>query len=195
MADNFRYGERVVLDANVLIGFPICDTILTLAESLLITPIWSSVVLEELRRNLMGKFNKEESFVTRRINAMVRTFPEATVEVPQILIDKMSNAPEDRHVLGSAVFSSANFLVTFNLKDFKGAEKLNVKVMHPDEFLCELYRLFPEDVIEGVEIQLAALKNPPKTISQLANDYKEINMRKFATILEKTLENKGFSIN
>ena len=43
--------------------------------------------------------------------------------------------PQDDHVLELAVESSAKFIVTYNRRDFMGAEKFGIKVVTPNEFL------------------------------------------------------------
>ena len=44
--------------------------------------------------------------------------------------------PKDDFVLELAVESRADFLITFNTKDFVGAERLGVRVISPREFLA-----------------------------------------------------------
>jgi len=43
--------------------------------------------------------------------------------------------PQDDHVLELAVVASAQFIVTYNRRDFMGAEKFGIKVVTPHEFL------------------------------------------------------------
>ena len=44
--------------------------------------------------------------------------------------------PKDDCVLELAVESRADFLVTFNTKDFAGAERFGIRVIQPREFLA-----------------------------------------------------------
>jgi len=44
--------------------------------------------------------------------------------------------PKDDFVLELAVESRADFLITFNTKDFVGAERFGVRVISPREFLA-----------------------------------------------------------
>lgn len=46
--------------------------------------------------------------------------------------------PKDDHLLELAVASRTKFIITHNIKDFKGAEKFNVKPITPKEFLERL---------------------------------------------------------
>jgi len=43
--------------------------------------------------------------------------------------------PQDDHVLELAVVASAQFIVTYNRRDFTGAEKVGITVVTPHEFL------------------------------------------------------------
>lgn len=43
--------------------------------------------------------------------------------------------PRDDHVLELAVGASAQFIVTYNCRDFTGAERFGIKVVTPHEFL------------------------------------------------------------
>jgi len=46
--------------------------------------------------------------------------------------------PQDDHVLELAVVASAQFIVTYNRRDFTGAEKFGIKVVTPHEFLIRI---------------------------------------------------------
>src|SRR5258706_15469188 len=43
--------------------------------------------------------------------------------------------PDDEFILELAVAASAGYIVTFNLSDFRGAERFGIKVVEPREFL------------------------------------------------------------
>ena len=48
------------------------------------------------------------------------------------------NDPDDEMVLELAVACAASHLVTFNKRDFAGAERFGIRVLTPGEFLAEL---------------------------------------------------------
>lgn len=50
----------------------------------------------------------------------------------------MLNDPKDDMVLEAAVASGCSHIVTFNLRDFAGAERFGIRVMAPQRFLAEL---------------------------------------------------------
>jgi putative PIN family toxin of toxin-antitoxin system len=43
--------------------------------------------------------------------------------------------PYDDHLLEVAVASSSHYIITFNIKDFKGTEKFGIKALNPKEFI------------------------------------------------------------
>lgn len=90
----------------------------------------------------------------------------------------------------AAVISKANFLTTFNTKDFVGAETKGVKVLHPDQLLCELHHLYPEDVMESIEQQLSRLQRPTKSLQQLVEGLRKVHITNFAKLLERNINAK-----
>jgi putative PIN family toxin of toxin-antitoxin system len=48
--------------------------------------------------------------------------------------------PKDDFVLELAIESHADFLITFNTRDFKGAEQFGIRVISPREFLAIIRR-------------------------------------------------------
>ncbi len=74
----------------------------------------------------------------------------------------MGNDEKDRHVLAVAVASGSQVIVTSNLKDFpvKALEPHEIEAQSPDEFLLNLLDLAPEQMLEILREQAAALKHP-----------------------------------
>src|SRR5215471_1640894 len=133
-----------VLDTCVLYPFSLCDLLLRLAERELYDAYWSGRILEELERNLVKQRLTFEQ-AGRRVRTMRRAFPAAEVSARAIttLEREMTNEQKDRHVLAAAVASSADAVVTFNLRHFPGnaCEPYAVEVLHPDRFLVDLHNL------------------------------------------------------
>ncbi|MBN1995954.1 putative toxin-antitoxin system toxin component, PIN family [candidate division KSB1 bacterium] len=48
------------------------------------------------------------------------------------------NDPKDDHILELVVASKTNFIVTHNIKDFKGSEKFGVNIVQPRQLLEEI---------------------------------------------------------
>src|SRR5580658_4492712 len=92
-----------VLDTCVLAPMPVMDTLLRLAEEpAFYTPKWSKEILEELRRTLL-KFGRTPAQIERRVETMVKAYPDAMVGGFEELIPAMKNQEKDRHVLAAAV--------------------------------------------------------------------------------------------
>jgi hypothetical protein len=117
-------------------------------------------------------------------NAIKTAFPEAMVDVPEELVQIMTNSPEDRHVLATAVFDGAEIIVTDNLKDFqpKDITIWDKKAMSADDFLTYLYEISPNQMIEAIQRQANAKRNPT-TSSELLD------------ILDKTLKRNRTTSN
>jgi hypothetical protein len=109
----------VILDACVLVGGGLRDTLLRLTETpRLFVPKWSDDILSETVRTLQKKFGKSAGQTDHFVSELRRAFPEAWVCGYKILEEPLRVHPKDRHVLAAAIKCSAQAIVTFNLKDF-----------------------------------------------------------------------------
>jgi predicted nucleic acid-binding protein len=131
----------VVLDACVLANFTISDLLLKLAEDpVLFLPRWSDEIFAEVRRT-HRKLKWEDEIAESWQQEVRSAFPEAFFNPPKEIVSRLTNHAKDRHVLGTAILSKSDTIVTFNLKDFKPAalEPWGVVAVSPDDFLCQLY--------------------------------------------------------
>ncbi|MEA5594683.1 PIN domain-containing protein [Rivularia sp. UHCC 0363] len=159
----------VVLDACVLFPMYLRDTLLSTADLGLYMPFWSQRILDEAMRNLVqkGKITAEKATNLERV--MKAAFVESMVEVPGELEEVMTNHPKDRHVLATAVMAKANTIVTNNLIDFN-AEALNpwnVIALSPDEFLSQLFDVYPLEMVQVVQKQSRRYKKRPLSVDDL----------------------------
>lgn len=164
----------VVLDACVLIPFYLRDTLLTTAKAGLYMPYWSQKILDETTRNIVLIAKKAEKDVSAEKiqnleDTMKTAFPEAMTEVPIGLEELMRNDPKDRHVLAAAVIAKADIIVTPNLKDFddKALAPWNIKAQSPDDFLCELFEEYPDEMVQVIQKQVQMYRRHPRTFLEL----------------------------
>jgi predicted nucleic acid-binding protein len=143
-----------VLDTCILLPSPIYNTLLYIAGHHVYMPIWTDLILEELRRNLLEpddpRHRKTPEQTARRLAAMSAAFePRANLDRQGMdyrsLIATMPNHPKDRHVLAAAVAVEADYLVTENTRDFRlaGTDYAHVRVVTADRFLCALFAASP----------------------------------------------------
>ena len=157
---------RVVLDANVLFSFSLRDTLLRAAERGLFQIYWSQEILAEARRNLVARGQVREEQAERLFSIMTDAFPEAMVTGHEPLVPVMKNDPKDRHVVAAAVKAGAQVIVTNNVRDFRDLPE-GVEVQSADEFLCNLFDLAPDVMVNLLAAQAAALRKPPRSLEDL----------------------------
>lgn len=154
-----------VLDANVLYSVPLTDLFVRLAIAGLYRPIWSDDIHAEWRAALLkNRPDLDRGLVARRLDAMKRALPDATISGYSALIDGLELPdPGDRHVLAAAIRARAALIVTQNLKHFPDTslEPYAMHAVHPDRFACDLFHLNPRRVVATVEAQRSDLRRPP----------------------------------
>ncbi|MFD8590168.1 PIN domain-containing protein [Streptomyces sp. NPDC059637] len=173
----------VVLDACVLFPNALRDTLLTLAEQGLYRPLWSSAILDELRRNVIAKRNVDPAAFERTIDLMVGAFEGAEVSGWDRLVEGLSLPdPDDRHVLAAAIAGNAEAIVTFNLPDFPahGLHPHSVEAVHPDLFLLDQLDLAPHLVIHALSRQAARYGRPPMDLPGLLDRLRRCGVPEFA---------------
>ena len=137
---------------------PVVDTLLRLAEPpALYEPRWTEEILAEVTRTLVVRFGKAREKALYREAAMREFFRDSMVANYEPLVAQMTNHPKDRHVLAAAVACRADYLVTFNLKDFlrPSTSAAEVIVTGPSAFLRQLARLDRATVEERLNQQAA----------------------------------------
>lgn len=182
------------LDACVLYAFPVADTLLRLAEPGvgLYSVTWSDEALREMERVFLRQ-NRSQADADRRLKAMRECFPDATVEIGN-LVPSTHQIPDenDRHVLDAAAASNCDFIVTFNLKDFPDdvCELFGLEAISPDDFLCILFA-GDSDTVMGVlrEQADATHRDVEDVISHIAEDNK---CRRFAQVVSEYLTSESY---
>ena len=153
-----------VIDSCVIFGMPLCDTLLRAAEQDLYQVVLSQKIVEDATRNMVIKGRLEPDRVAYYQQQIQNAFSDAFFNAPVELVDSMTNADSDRHVAATAIVSDAQYIVTFNLKDFprKALDIYNIYAIHPDLFLEMLCDIWGNDRLYQLICQQSnALKNPP----------------------------------
>jgi predicted nucleic acid-binding protein len=142
----------VVLDACVLANQTTADLMLRLAEDpALIFPRWSPLILREVRRT-HRKLGWPDPLAESWQTEVTACFPEAAFDASMEVIEQLTNHIKDRHVLGAAIASRADTIITFNLRDFPSSTLApwGIRAAHPDDFVQELYRRKPTVVTQKI---------------------------------------------
>ena len=180
-------GPVSLLDANVLYPSLIRNLLMHCATNGLIAARWTSVIHEEWIRNLLADrpdLSLERLQRTRQF--MEKAVPDAEVTGYEPLIAKLDLPdPDDAHVLAAAIKAEAEFLVTFNLKDFprESLAPHGVEALTPDELMCRLYQARPESTLEVLEELRRSLHNPPYTRPDFYQRLSAVGLVQFAALL------------
>ena len=177
-----------LFDTNVLLGFHLNDVILGMAERGLFRPLWSERILEELSDNLT-EHGLPAADADRRISAMRRAFPDATVSGFEDLIETMTNDPKDRHVLAAGIRANCEVLVTFNLKDFpdESVAPYDIEIVHPDKFLLDQLDLYPGPTVGVLRQLITDYSSPTLEMEDLLVRLADAGVPEFASAVRRYL--------
>lgn len=159
-----------LIDANVLFPALLRDTLLRAAEAGLYMPRWTTTILDEVSRNLVASGRITRQSLTRLLEAMERSFPDALVTGYEHLMEEMPNDQKDRHVLAAAVACEANVLLTHNLRHFPATLLRNtfgITPERPDGFLQDSLVAYPDELIQVIATQAVDYVDPPWTFKEL----------------------------
>src|SRR6056297_2095541 len=158
------YADRftALIDANVLACAMRRNLILSLAEAGFFRPRWSDRIMDETA-GAIAKITKGGADTNKQRSAMERAFPEACVsgyaglEAGLELPD-----PDDRHVLAAAITTSAQVIVTENLKDFpsEALVPFDIDAISADEFISDAIELDPLAAVVALRRMRERFKNP-----------------------------------
>lgn len=165
----------VFLDANILVPQYLRSIFLDLAQARLFHLRWTSLVLDETRRNLLdtrGRYRLHPASVEKLFADMARAFPDATVRDIDSLVPHFDGKTDakDRHVAAGALKASlmsmqrnAVVLVSHNIRDLPQSafDARDVLVSTPDHFLRRLLARFPETASSVLSTLCARLRRPP----------------------------------
>ncbi len=164
---------KAVLDACVLYPTVLREILQGAAGAGLFQPVFSDRILREWVL-ATAKLGPAAPAIAEGEAAILRaTFPRALVrEAPQVEARLLLPDPNDRHVLATAIASSADAIVTFNAQDFPGhilaAEGITRR--DPDGFLWELQSGHPEAmarIVEAARAKAEAISGQPVALKAL----------------------------
>ncbi len=169
-----------VYDANILYSAPLRDFFVQLAASKIVNARWTEEIHSEWMRNvLLNRPDLTSEQLARTKNLMNENVENCLVQGYEPIIPELELPdPGDRHVLAAAIHSRADFIVTFNLRDFptENLKQYNIEPLHPDEFILRFLNLKFEGVCKAAEKQRIRLKNPPKTPDEYLQTLVELGL-------------------
>ena len=94
--------------------------------------------------------------------------PAARLTGFEHLIAEMDNDPKDRHV--AAAHAEATGILTYNLRDFRGAEILKrcIRIITPAVFVEELISEAPDTIAQAILKMSRRRLRPPMTPDEIA---------------------------
>lgn len=136
------------LDACVLWPLPLADFLLRSAHAGLCAVRWSAAVQREWAQAFKRRRPAlDPGAIDARNAAMNEALPEALVSAYEAGVEDLELPdPDDRHVLAAAIHARADFIVTYNLRDFPPAalKARRLCAIDPDAFLHALHATAPE---------------------------------------------------
>ena len=182
-----------VLDACVLAGSVPRHLLLSFAEAGLCAPVWSDRILRETERAIPKTFanaaappEDAAAHAGTVCQLMVEVFPCAIPET-QIAPERLPDLPDpdDRHVVETALASSAGYIVTDNLKDFpkSALQPLGITAISADRFLAQLAEDQPKETRACCNQLIARVHAPDFDFQAFTDRLKTLGFRRFRQIV------------
>lgn len=179
----------VFLDACVMYPAPVVDLLLSLASEGLFRPRWSNMVHEEwVNKLLENQPELKRDQLKKRVNAMNKAFPEASISHFKPLIQQLKLPdPNDRHVLAASIKGRVESIITFNVKDFPEMyiQSFKISIQHPDSFISHWIDSNRDHACNAFHKQIQRLKNPPIGSEKLLKILEQCGLPKSAKKLSK----------
>ena len=178
----------VIYDANVLYPAPLRSILMYLATRHLFRARWTLDIHQEWIRNLLAKrtdLTQKQLEIQRDL--MIQAIPDSLIEGYQTIIQELTLPdPDDRHVLAAAIRAKAETIVTMNLKDFPAdiLNRYDIRAQHPDDFIIELFRLSPFQVLTTFKEDRNHYLSPPYSAERYLNILKRQGLANTVAHLE-----------
>lgn len=134
---------RIVLDTNVLISalrsrHGASYRLLMLLDSASFEPVVSVPLVLEYEA-VAKKLVDQTRLTVRDVEAIIDFICAIAVSARVFYLWRaILKDPKDDMVLEAAVAAGCTHIVTFNIRDFVGAERFGIKIVTPQEFLAEI---------------------------------------------------------
>ncbi len=180
-----------VYDACVIYPFHLRNVLIQCAFDGLVEARWSDDIHDEWIRNLAANTPSlpvERLIATR--DRMKAVLPEADVTHYRPLVDDLKLPdPGDRHVLAAAIAGKANFIITWNLKDFpaRNLRPYGVISQSPDDFLFDLHAAFPDASIASVASARRNLRKTVPSVEAFLEALEQGGLMKFSAVLRRNI--------
>ena len=156
--------RTVVYDANVLYSSPLRSLLLYLAVRDFFNARWSDDIHEEWMRSVKkNRPDIEPEKLDRVRDLMDAHVRDCLVSDYRELIDTLELPdPDDRHVLAAAIVAKADYIVTFNLRDFPpgNLRRYGIEALHPDKFVMLLFEMSASKVCAAAREHHLSHRNP-----------------------------------
>lgn len=149
---------KVLIDACVLYPTVMREMVIGVAKAGLLDPKWSPRILEEWARAAAKLGPGQEALARGEMAALEADWPRASFRPKDGDLNRLSLPdPNDVHVLAAAIASSADVLMTMNIKDFPRQQlgEEGLVLASPDPFLLGLYEEHPDPVADVARAVLA----------------------------------------
>lgn len=181
---------RAVLDACVLFPTVQRELLIGAAQAGFFEPKWSPRIIEEWTRSTARLGAEAQAVAEGEAVALKLAFPRAETPVTEGLAQRLwLPDPADVHVLGAAIASSSDVIVTVNAKDFPRnvlAEE-GISRADPDAFLLGFFEAQPDvmgPVAEAVRQKAEALSGEEWPVRKLM---KKARLPRFGKALERSV--------
>jgi len=150
---------------------------------------WTNQIHDEWIRSVRKKrpdLTLQQLHRTRNLmNANVRDCLVTGYESQNIKLELPD--PNNIHVLAAAIHSQANFIITFNLKDFpkKVLASHEVEAIHPYDFILNLLQLDSTQVCQAVQKHHQSLKKLQKTVEEYLDTLNQQGITKSVTAISQ----------
>jgi hypothetical protein len=155
--------ERVFVDTATLYPISLADLVLRLAELGMYDLVWSDHLLSEVERVLVeakGLTSERAHYFCECIRTAFPAGRVAPEEYLPLVATRTGPDPDD-HVHSAAVVAArATVVLSADKVGFPARDILPARRRNPDDFLTNLLRRYPGDVLGVIDAMGAALREP-----------------------------------